>query len=254
MFRFEKSTGTVVCLLIALFVSAVRSDAFSSSVLHPTVPSVKRTGFQKHTTTTTIKKSSSFSQPRTTSLLTTRTSSSENNENGNDEKADESEALSSSSSSSSIPRGGGADVSKHPPPPLPCLSTYIKFALPCLGLWVAQPLLSLVDTSFVGLSGGAENSAKQLAALGPATTFFDGATYLFAFLNVATTNLYSSARAQNGEQSNQAESVVRTASRVAWRCGLGLMVFLLLFSRPLLALYIGTLLLNRVWVLARSCG
>ena len=241
MFRFEKSTGTVVCLLIALFVSAVRSDAFSSSVLHPTVPttSLKKS---KHYTTTTIttKKLSSFSHPRTTSLLTTRTSSSENNENGNDEKADESEALSSSSSSSSIPRGGGADVSKHPPPPLPCLSTYIKFALPCLGLWVAQPLLSLVDTSFVGLSGGAENSAKQLAALGPATTFFDGATYLFAFLNVATTNLYSSARAQNGEQSNQAESVVRTASRVAWRCGLGLMVFLLLFSRPLLSLYIGT--------------
>ena len=170
-------------------------------------------------------------------MLTT-SSSSESNEKEEDEINEENETL--SSSTSSIPRGGGADVSKHPPPPLPSLSSYIKFALPCLGLWVAQPLLSLVDTSFVGLSGGAANSAKQLAALGPATTFFDGATYLFAFLNVATTNLYSSARAQNGEQSNQAESVVRTASRVAWRCGLGLMVFLLLFSRPLLSLYIGT--------------
>lgn len=138
-----------------------------------------------------------------------------------------------------IPRGGGPDIKKSPPE-LPSLATYRKFALPCLGLWVAQPLLSLVDTAFVGrCSGGVASSAEQLAALGPATTFFDGATYLFAFLNVATTNLYSSARAQKGEQSEKAESVVRTASRVAWRCGLGLFAFLMAFARPLLALYIG---------------
>lgn len=148
-----------------------------------------------------------------------------------------------------IPRGGGGDndgragtninVSKNPPPPLPTLVDYRKFALPCLGLWVSQPLLSLVDTAFVGLSGTVSQSASNLAALGPATTFFDGATYLFAFLNVATTNLYSSARAQKGEQSDQAEGVVRTASRVSLRCGIGLMVFLWAFARPLLALYIG---------------
>ncbi len=137
-----------------------------------------------------------------------------------------------------IPRGG-ANL-KQSPPPQPSLSQFRKFALPCLGLWVAQPLLSLVDTAFVGLSGDSSTSARQLAALGPATTFFDGATYLFAFLNVATTNLYSSARAQRGEQSDKAESVVRTASRVATRCGVGIMFFLLAFSRPLLAIYIGT--------------
>jgi Na+-driven multidrug efflux pump len=68
---------------------------------------------------------------------------------------------------------------------------------------------------------------------------FDGATYLFAFLNVATTNLYSSARAKHGETSNQAEAVVRTSARVALRCGLGLMFFLLLTSRFLLNLYMG---------------
>lgn len=126
------------------------------------------------------------------------------------------------------------------PPPLPTMAQYIKFALPCLGLWVAQPLLSLVDTSFVGLSGGGEGSARQLAALGPATTFFDGATYLFAFLNVATTNLYSSAKAEKGLRSEKAESVVRTSSRVALRCGFGIMTFLLCFSRPLLELYMGS--------------
>jgi hypothetical protein len=135
-------------------------------------------------------------------------------------------------------RGGSGDVSQTPPD-LPTWKQFRIFALPCLGLWIAQPLLSLVDTAFVGLSGAAGTSASQLAALGPATTFFDGATYLFAFLNVATTNLYSSARAQRGEQSDKAESVVRTASRVAFKCGIGLMFFLLAFARPLLALYIG---------------
>lgn len=139
-----------------------------------------------------------------------------------------------------IPRGGGVGSVTSKPPSLPTLADYRKFAIPCLGLWVAQPLLSLVDTAFVGLSARVPaESASQLAALGPATTFFDGATYLFAFLNVATTNLYATARSRSGEQSDQAEAVIRTASRVAARCGVGLMIFLLAFARPLLSLYIG---------------
>jgi Na+-driven multidrug efflux pump len=56
---------------------------------------------------------------------------------------------------------------------------------------------------------------------------------------VATTNLYSSARAQAGEDSAKAESVVRTASRVSVKCGFGIMLFLFAFCRPLLKLYIG---------------
>lgn len=139
-----------------------------------------------------------------------------------------------------IPRGGGVNVYDNKVPALPTLTDFRKFAIPCLGLWVAQPLLSLVDTAFVGLSTKVPSqSAAQLAALGPATTFFDGATYLFAFLNVATTNLYSTARAQKGGESDEAEAVICTASRVAFRCGIGIMAFLLAFARPLLALYIG---------------
>jgi Na+-driven multidrug efflux pump len=150
-----------------------------------------------------------------------------------------------SSSHSAPPRGGGArrgDTAMLPlePPARPTIAQYQKFALPCLALWIAGPLLSLVDTAFVGLSGSSDQSARQLAALGPATTFFDGATYLFAFLNVATTNLYSSARAKSGERSVEAESVVRTAARVATNCGIGLLFFLLVTSRPLLRLYIGS--------------
>lgn len=138
-----------------------------------------------------------------------------------------------------IPRGGGVNVAKDEPPPLPTMADFQKFVIPCLGLWIAQPLLSLVDTAFIGLSAAVPaESAAQLASLGPATTFFDGATYLFAFLNVATTNLYSTARAQRGEQSDEAEAVVRTASRVATKCGIGIMLFLMAFARPLLGLYI----------------
>ena len=153
-------------------------------------------------------------------------------------KSGEDELPPSSVSVEEISRGGGLNDLKGKPPALPTFAEYRKFAIPCFGLWVSQSLLSLVDTSFVGLSAGTD-SATQLAALGPATTFFDGSTYLFAFLNVATTNLYSSARAQWGEASDQAEAVVCTASRVALRCGIGIMLFLWAFARPLLALYIG---------------
>jgi hypothetical protein len=148
----------------------------------------------------------------------------------------------STSSSGPVPISRGGAIYKLPPLPAPpTMAQFRKFALPCLALWVAGPLLSLVDTSFVGLSGDSTKSAMQLAALGPATTFIDGSTYLFAFLNVATTNLYASARAASGDESSaKSEAVVRTASRVAVISGLGLMALLLTCSRPLLSLYIGT--------------
>ena len=153
---------------------------------------------------------------------------------------DQQDATSTPSPSDPDIRGGAFPILSSPPklPPLPTLRDYRKFALPCLGLWVSGPLLSLVDTIFIGLSGTSSQSARQLAALGPATTFFDGATYLFAFLNVATTNLYSSARA-SADHSEAAESVVRTAARTSLQCGIGIMLFLMLTCRPLMKLYIG---------------
>ena len=94
---------------------------------------------------------------------------------------------------------------------------------------------------------GGAGSAAQLAALGPATTFIDGSLYLFAFLNVATTNLYASALAKGeSEKKNRSgndelpgEGVVRTAAKTSLYSGIGLMFFLLAVARPLIALYIG---------------
>jgi len=90
---------------------------------------------------------------------------------------EEAEAIEASLRGGSSTESSSTTSSQLPaaPPPLPTLRQYLKFALPCLGLWVAGPLLSLVDTSFVGLSAGASvqtSSAQQLAALGPATTLY----------------------------------------------------------------------------------
>lgn len=142
-----------------------------------------------------------------------------------------------------------------PPPDPPTSLALLKFYFPCLALWISGPLLSLVDTSFIGLSAkanalGGAGSAAQLAALGPATTFIDGSLYLFAFLNVATTNLYASALARGattdkfvtnreGNVQKPGEGVVRTAAKTSLYSGIGLMLFLLGVARPLIALYIG---------------
>jgi len=148
-------------------------------------------------------------------------------------------------------RAGASNAATIPPPQPPTNGALFKFYFPCLALWISGPLFSLVDTSFIGLSAkagavGAAGSAAQLAALGPATTFIDGSLYLFAFLNVATTNLYASALARGDSEKNKlgndelpGEGVVRTAAKTSLYSGIGLMFFLLAVARPLIALYIG---------------
>jgi hypothetical protein len=120
-------------------------------------------------------------------------------------------------------------------PAIPTLADYRKFALPCLGLLISGPLLSLVDTAFVGM---ASTSSSQLAALGPATTLVDCLSWLLSFMSVATLNLYSSARAKGSQE--EAEGVVRTGARVGLTCGVGVMATLMIFCKPILAGYMGT--------------
>ena len=136
------------------------------------------------------------------------------------------------------------------PPALPTRAALKRFALPALGLWLSSPLLSLVDTSAVGISAPPGRGALQLAALGPATTFCDGAAYLWAFLNVATTNLYATALAKQDRPVDAdadaaaaaaptPEAVVRRSAKIALVCGVASMVLILCFGRQMLGLYIG---------------
>lgn len=51
---------------------------------------------------------------------------------------------------------------------IPSLGTLLRFTLPTLGIWLASPIMSLVDTSVVGLQ-----SSLELAAMGPACNVCD---------------------------------------------------------------------------------
>ena len=80
---------------------------------------------------------------------------------------------------------------------LPSYRTLIRFLSATSLIWLSEPLLSLVDTSFVGWSRpttavpgrmSASSTLLQLAAMGPATTYMDTMLYLTYFLAIATTN------------------------------------------------------------------
>eukprot|EP01038_Epipyxis_sp_PR26KG_P004380 gene4380-6195_t len=72
---------------------------------------------------------------------------------------------------------------------IPSTLELIKFGLPTLGIWLLQPILSLIDTSVVGLSPA--STLSELAALGPGIAWIDSSSYMFQFLGMATTNLYA---------------------------------------------------------------
>ena len=118
-------------------------------------------------------------------------------------------------------------------PVMPTYGSLARFAGPALALWITGPLLSLIDSSAVGLSG----ATSGLAALGPATTFVDGATYTFAFISVATTNCFAAASAK--DDTEEARLVVATSIRCALRCGVGVMVLMLAAAPQMLSLYVG---------------
>ena len=66
--------------------------------------------------------------------------------------------------------------------PEPTLRELASFAGPAVVLWISGPLLTLIDTSAVGLASGAKDSALEIAALGPGGSVCDGATYFYTCL------------------------------------------------------------------------
>ena len=83
-----------------------------------------------------------------------------------------------------------------PSPPLPpSLRECLSIALPAVGIYVFSPLMSLIDTSFVG-----RVSSLELAALGPASSISDGASLPLLFLSVGTTNLVARHYGKNSKK------------------------------------------------------
>lgn len=69
-------------------------------------------------------------------------------------------------------------------PAAPTLRECFAFAIPALGIYVASPLMSLIDAAFVG-----RQSSLELAALGPASSISDSAPLPLLFLSIGATNL-----------------------------------------------------------------
>jgi Na+-driven multidrug efflux pump len=120
------------------------------------------------------------------------------------------------------------------PPPL---SKIIKFAIPAIGVWLCNPLLSLIDTSAVGLLSG----TTQQAALNPATAVTDYGALLVAFMYTATTNLVAAARENDTKVDGnpQVTKTLKNALRLSGFVGAALGAGLVIFSKVLLRSIIG---------------
>lgn len=99
-----------------------------------------------------------------------------------------------------------------PPRPWARRSVYdreiLALGLPALGALIADPLLSLVDTAFVGRIG-----SDELAALGVSAAVFAVAFFAFNFLEYGTTSLV--ARAVGGSDIDRAARATTTALTLA---------------------------------------
>jgi Na+-driven multidrug efflux pump len=118
--------------------------------------------------------------------LTTLTSST--TQNAVSTTASGSTSSSSSSSQSTLSEEIGV---------LPSYRRLIVFTATTILIWLSEPLLSLVDTTIVGLTSSAKTAVVQIAALGPATTLYDSAIYMTYFLAIATTNQLAPKLARN---------------------------------------------------------
>ena len=88
----------------------------------------------------------------------------------------------------------------------------LSFAIPALGIYLCNPLLSNMDNAFVGRTMG----TVGLAALSPATICIDQMLYLFNFLGRATTGIvtraYFSSLNNNQNSSNDHEDEIKSSA------------------------------------------
>jgi len=119
----------------------------------------------------------------------------------------------------------------------PKVSKILKFAIPAIGVWLCGPLLSLIDTSAVGVLSG----TAQQAALNPAVAVTDYAALLIAFMYTGATNLVAAAQ-ESDRGTLDKPTTTKTligAMQLSTYVGAGLGAILFAFARPLLTAIIG---------------
>ena len=102
----------------------------------------------------------------------------------------------------------------------------LRFIAPTLALWIAPPVMSLIDTSVVGRFCG----PTDLAALSPGCVLIDSSSYLFFFLATASTNMVAAAIANDEDP----ERIVSEALFLALCSGAFLAALVFVAGGPLL--------------------
>lgn len=120
---------------------------------------------------------------------------------------------------------------------IPGVRDILRFAIPAIGVWLCSPLLSLIDTSAVGLLSG----TTQQAALNPAVAVTDYSALLAAFMYTATTNLIAAAKERDSKVEGKplSTSTLVTSLQLSGLVGGALGGVLIVFARTLLRGIIG---------------
>ncbi|KAI4318337.1 hypothetical protein MLD38_032059 [Melastoma candidum] len=111
----------------------------------------------------------------------------------------------------------------------------VVFAGPATGLWICGPLMSLIDTAFIG-----QGSSLEVAALvGPQVlaVFCDYTSYLFMFLSIATSNLVATSLATQDKEHVQHR--ISVLLFVGLACGFFMFFLAWLFGSSALAAFTG---------------
>ena len=148
-------------------------------------------------------------------------------------KPSSSRSYASTSSSAALLQDGSSKQTT-----VPTALDLLKFGLPTLGIWLLQPILSLIDTSVIGMSASSATSVLQLAALGPGIAWIDSSAYLCQFMGMATTNLYAIAISEGDVKKQQ--KVLSHATIISTGLGLFLFAIQYTFAKPLVTVLAGS--------------
>ena len=133
---------------------------------------------------------------------------------------------------------------------VPTILDLCKFGLPTLGIWLLQPILSLIDTSVIGMSAASASSVLELAALGPGIAWIDSSAYLCQFMGMATTNLYAIALSE-GDIPKQ-RKVLSHATILSTALGLILFAIQYIYAKPIVTILAGSAVESIPYALAYS--